>query len=95
MRRVLIALALAAVVASVPVIASLDVRDDRLAADKTAQLLQQRYRTSYGFECKPEDEDVTLELRDVDYLCLPNNPSQLAYWVGTDENRITLVAPLP
>jgi hypothetical protein len=74
------------------VIASLDLRDDRLAADRTEQLLQQRYRTSYGLECKPEDEDVTLELGDVDYLCAPNDRSQFAYWVGTDENRITLVA---
>jgi hypothetical protein len=95
MRRALVALVLALAIASVPVFASLDLRDDRLPAEKAEGLLQQMYGTSYGFECKREDEDESLPLRDVDYICLPNNRSKFAYWIGTDENRITEVAPIP
>jgi hypothetical protein len=95
MRRALVALVLALAIASVPVFASLDLRDDRLPAEKAEGLLQQMHGTSYGFECKREDEDKSLPLRDVDYLCLPNNRSKFAYWIGTDENRIAEVAPIP
>ena len=95
MRRALVALVLAVAIASVPAVASLNLRDDRLPAEKAERQLQEMYGTSYGFECEREDEDESLEMRDVDYACLPDDASKFGYWIGTDESRITEVVPIP
>jgi hypothetical protein len=95
MRRTLVALALAFGIATTPAIAVLDLRDDRLPAERAERLLQEPYGTPYGFACKKQDEHVSIELDDVDYLCLPEDRNRFAYWIGTDESRITQAAPLP
>jgi hypothetical protein len=90
MRRALTALLVALGIATLPVVHSLDLRDDRLPADQTERLLKQKLGASDDFDCEEQDEDASLGLADSDYFC---SSARTGYWVGTDENRITGVQP--
>jgi len=64
--------------------------DPRLEASATAAALQARLQTSYAFRCsRQENRDGTIELPDVDYVCVGLHPQRSGYWVGTDRRTIT------
>jgi hypothetical protein len=90
MRRALVALALALGIATAPTIYALDLRDDRLPAQKAERYLQNRVGTHATLVCRPVDEDRSSTIDDVDYFCEGLNAG---YWVGSDEKRITEIQP--
>lgn len=64
-------------------------RDPKLNAEATAAALQKELHTPYGFSCTPEENDGTIGLGDVDYVCEADRVSEPGYWVGTDGSNIT------
>jgi hypothetical protein len=40
-----------------------------------------------------QENDGTIDLSDVDYLCEPERPQDVGYWVGTDSRKITGIQP--
>jgi hypothetical protein len=65
-------------------------RGPKLSAEATAAALQKELHTPYGFSCKPEENDGTIEgLGDVDYVCSADRVNEPGYWVGTDGSKIT------
>jgi hypothetical protein len=69
-------------------------RDPRLPADRAARALQARLHTAWSFTCKRQENDGTISLADVDYICQPvGHPELNGYWIGTDAHRITQVQP--
>jgi hypothetical protein len=68
-------------------------RDPRLPPDGAARALQARLHTTWSFTCKRQENDGTISLHDVDYLCEASDPEQSGYWIGTDAHRITQLQP--
>jgi hypothetical protein len=88
--RLLYAGILALLIAVVALAVSYVLHDPKLSAEATAQALQQELGTPYGFRCVPqENDDGTIELDDVDYVCSADRVSEAGYWVGTDGKEIT------
>jgi hypothetical protein len=67
--------------------------DPRLSSEATARALRARLHTPYGFHCVRQENDGTIDLSDVDYLCEPERPQDVGYWVGTDSRKITGIQP--
>jgi hypothetical protein len=63
--------------------------DAKLSATATGAALQTRLGTTHGFRCSPEESDVTISLRDVEYACEPDRSTGDGYWVATNGSEIT------
>lgn len=62
----------------------------RLGADRAARVLQARLHTTVRYRCESADDDETIALQDVDYLCEPiGHPERQGYWISTNDRRIT------
>jgi hypothetical protein len=63
--------------------------DTRLPPDRAARALQARLHTRWTFTCERQENDGTISLSDVDYVCEPSDPAEDGYWIGTNSRRIT------
>jgi hypothetical protein len=84
---------LVVVLAAVALIYSAATRDPRMPSGRAAHALQARLHTPWSFICKRQENDGTISLHDVDYVCEASDPEQSGYWIGTDAHRITQVMP--
>jgi hypothetical protein len=67
--------------------------DSRLSADQAARALRAKLHTRWTFTCKRQENDGTISMKDVDYLCEPSEPAEFGYWIGTNARRITEIQP--
>jgi hypothetical protein len=86
---------LVAALAAAAIAYSAHTRDPRMRHDLAARALQERLHTEWPFACKPQENDGTISLTDVDYACEAlGQPAQPGYWIGTDAHRITQIMPM-
>ena len=68
-------------------------RNPQLPHAEVEQRLQNEVDASSGFTCEAIEGDETVELDGADYLCDATRAEEDAYFVATDEHRITGVQP--
>jgi hypothetical protein len=69
--------------------------DRRMSAAATARALSAESGTALRYRCSRAENDGTIAMHDVDYVCLlVGHPERSGYWVGTDARRITELQPM-
>ncbi|HEV2712853.1 MAG TPA: hypothetical protein VGU26_07135 [Gaiellaceae bacterium] len=87
------AVSVAVLAVFVVVLLGLHFHDPKLSGDATAAALERKLHTPYGFRCAPAENDGSIALDDVDFLCEPSRAIESRYGVGTDGEKITEILP--
>ncbi|HXV34047.1 MAG TPA: hypothetical protein VD769_08565 [Gaiellaceae bacterium] len=66
--------------------------DARMGAAEAAPALAEEVGGG-PYSCQRQEGDDTIELDDVDYVCVEEGPEGRGYWIGTDGDKITEVLP--
>ncbi len=82
------ALALFVVVAVAVAAFALRPSDPRMSADEAERALA-RFVAGAPFQCTREENDGSISLEDVDYVCVPTSGGGPFYWIGTEREKIS------